>query len=321
MNQEELVGRYPEQLQEQLDCLKEDGWDYRSIKAYLSVIESDAAAFDADVEGLLVEYWHDVHQVGSPLFTHMFLTGFYRSSISATNRLAMFYNILGFERDDTNFVQLRRLGDDQEENLYHLSITSIDELADYIIFIDVMTRMMRLKYRSWQGFASGKYAKSDLLTDAFDNQLRYYLGKPIIEFIQSVGWSQEEYEATLYAIMGDLPRYPDAYLHNRGLTLAVNHKVVTPDYHIEVIFDQNGKLVSMWNALGAHDMVQPDGSIRFDTNVDHYTEAELQEIANTESLNYANKGGIIHNKLDVMPANRHAGLESDLRNSAKALFD
>ena len=108
--------------------------------------------------------------------------------------------------------------------------------------------------------------------------------------------------------------------HNRGVIDKDNVKVTLPGYHLELIFNNQGQLVSMWQALEAHQTVNERGVLEFSESPEDYSLAELQMIANTESTNYANAGGQIHQSLDVKPANRHAGLESDLRNYAKNQF-
>lgn len=307
-------------IQQQAEQLALDGWDARSVNAYLEIVQDIHDVESGAQADLLAEYWADAHRVGSPLFTHMFLTGFHRASRTAADRLAMLYRLLGFELDENNFVQAHRLGESALDGMYQLVLDDVDDFANYLVFVDVIAATMRLKYRVWQGM-KGRFAKSDRLTDIFDNQLRYYLGKPVVDFVRAQGWQQDDYETAILTLTGNYVQYPDARLHNRGVVGRQNMKVVTPDYHVEMIFDDDGQAVSMWSALENHDMVELDGSVRYDSNPDHYTPEELQQIANTESANFASRGGLVHQALDVAPANRHAGLEPALRNEAKLAFD
>jgi hypothetical protein len=320
-NHTQLLPEFTQALLVQAEQLLLDGWDPRAIDGYVELVQDDALLSDASATIVLSDYWQEAHRVGSPLFTHMFLTGFHRSSATAAKRLKMLYTVLGLSVDENNFVQMTRLGESSKDGLYQLEISDVEDFANYVTFVDVVSRTIRMKYRSWRGIGRGKYATSQVLGDVLDNQFRYYLGKPVIDFIQCEGWTQVIYEETVLALTDRYVQYPDARLHNRGVVGQANMKVVTPDYHVEVIFNADGRPVSMWTALEAHDMVQPDGSIRFDSVAEHYSDEELQQLANTESVNYAAEGGTIHRNLDVAPANRHAGLEANLRNHAKNQFD
>lgn len=307
----------------QVETLMADGWLPKSLAAYVEAVAKAPELNDATMMDVLEAKWFEAHRVGSELFTEMLVAGFHRGSAPATDRLGMLYNVLGPYLDDTNFVQMTHLGlwDDREAtpNLYYLQINDEDELQAYWQFVNRVAYLMRLKYRAWNGIRS-RYATSRLLTATFDNQLRYYLGKPVSDFVRAQGWTRAMYEAKVLEEMGHEVLHPGVSLHNRGVADQSNVKVVTPDYHVELIFDSADQIVSLWQPLEAHQVVVADGAVRFVQDHNAYSLDELQMIANTESANYAGQGGEIHEALDVRPAARNAGLEATLRNYAKNQF-
>ncbi|MGC6332180.1 DUF3114 domain-containing protein [Weissella cibaria] len=307
----------------QTEVLTADGWLPKAVAAYVEAVATAPELTDHTMTGVLTQKWYEAHRIGSSLFTKMLISGFHRGSATATDRLGMLYQVLGLQRDDTNFVQMTHLGDwakrDMTPNLYYLQLENETDLQDYWDFVNRVAFLMRLKYRAWNGIRS-RYATSKQLTATFDNQLRYYLGKPVSDFVRHMNWTRAQYEAKVLLFTGKEVLHPGVALHNRGVADQSNVKVVTPDYHVELIFDRDDQIVSLWDALEEQQIEMADGSLRFVQDPAAYSLTELQQIANTESANYAGQGGKIHEALDVKPAARTAGLESDLRNYAKNQF-
>ena len=307
----------------QANVLLENGWVPKSVAAYVEAVALDPDLNDQTMMTVLTEQWYEAHRVGSPLFTKMFISGFHRGSATATDRLAMLYRVLGFQIDETNFVQMTHLGNWQNRestpNLYYLAVATDQELKDYWDFVNRVAFMIRLKYRAWHGIRS-LYATSQTLTATLDNQLRYYLAKPVVDYVQQNGLTRSTYEVKVYELTGKEALQPAAKFHNRGVADDSNVKVVTPDYHLELIFNQTEELVSMWLPLERHAIEMADGSTRFIQQQSLYATSELQAIANTESANFAGQGGDIHEALDIKPMHPEAGVEPFLRIHAKKEF-
>jgi hypothetical protein len=167
--------------------------------------------------------------------------------------------------------------------------------------------------------------------------MRYWMGKPVIDFINEQGMDQAEYEAWLKKNNFSI-NHPDASLHNRVYveeyekkiiaTNSGNIKVTANNNHVEVIFDKYGDTVSQWKVFE----MDSDGKIK--SGIDDYSKKDLSQIANTDSVNYAepydgltietpiftidfDTSGPDHDKLDVSPAGSKKGLESDIRVEAK----
>lgn len=312
-------------LSTQVTHLMNDGWVPKSIAAYVNDIVNNEQLNDQTMNQILSEKWGEAHRIGSSLFTTMFTAGFHRGGVPAADRLEVIYKLLGMTVSPTNFVRMSRLGDwDSKDkikdvDLYYLHLETIDEVQDYFEFVKQVAYMVRLKHHAWNGIRS-KYETSRQLSTIMDNQLRYYLSKPIVDFILRNDWRQEDVAEETLQLTGTPVSYPNVAFHNRGVAKQDNVKMALPGYHLELIFNNQGHLVSMWEALEAHQTIDEYGVLAFSEVPDDYSLAELQMIANTESTNYANAGGPIHQSLDVKPANRYAGLESDLRNYAKKQF-
>ncbi|SCB93099.1 DUF3114 domain-containing protein [Weissella bombi] len=312
-------------LSTQTTHLVNDGWLPKSIAAYVDEIFDNEQLSDETMQDVLSTAWSQAHRVGSALFTKMYVAGFHRGGTPATDRLEMLYSILGMTVGSTNFVKMTKLGnwptrnENQNADLYYLHVENMAEVQDYLEFVKQVAFMMRLKHHAWNGINS-KYETSRQLDKVIDNQLRYYLSKPVVDLIQRDSLKQEDVAEGIVQLTGTPVSYPKADFHNRGVADKSNVKMAMPGYHLELIFDGQGELVSMWTALEAHETVTKRGALMFSDVTTDYSLAELQMIANTESTNYANAGGQIHQSLDVKPANRHAGLESELRNFAKNKF-
>lgn len=310
-------------LAAQVSQLHLDGWSDNALWLYSRLTRQVLASRPYNTEHALERQWFEAHRVGSRLFNRMFLTGFVPRQVAASERLDLLYQVLGLEVGPGNFLVMKRLGDWSERylttNLYYLHVTDEEQLQEWFFFSRHIAQMMQIKYRYW---VKAWHIKPDsrLLTDLRDNQLRYYLGKPVVDYLGRQAFTRQSLIQFLETVSHHAVRYPDAQFHNRGLAEATNIKVVTSDYHTEVILDAHDQLVSLWRALERHQSMDEQGVVHFSQTIQDYTEADLWQIANTESFNYANHGGRRHNLLDVEPAAWTAGLEPALRNAAKRYF-
>lgn len=177
------------------------------------------------------------------------------------------------------------------------------------------------------------YHPGKQMTSIYDHQMRYWLDRPLIQFINSDYLDKhypgktkyDRYEKWLRA-SGNTVGHPGADLHQRTTNFS-NHfprnKKITCDYnHLETIFSPDGqKTVSMWNDLKAG----KDGKIKSSAGQFGDNSRELQEVANTDSANYAKpnrkSSGSAHKSLDEDPANSGKGLEADIRVRAKTKYD
>lgn len=310
-------------LEEQINQLARDGWSAAAIKQYQAHVERLLATHSFDQNATQMRLWFDAHRVGSELFTEMLMADFRPSQENAQARIAMLEKVMGLEPSAENFVQMTRLGFWSERGatptLYYLYIGEMQQLRTYIEFTNRVSRLMYAKYQTRTKRFFGQPSMT-MLNDIVDHQLRYYLGKPMIDFVRTQNVTRVGLKLSSQKFLHRQVRYPDARYHNRGVEDASNLKIVTHDYHAEFILDKHDQLVSMWNALEAHQVLQDDGSVRFNMQRGSYTIDELQQIANTESLNYANHGGKIHDLLDGDPSVRGAGYEPAIRDYAKTLF-
>ncbi|RRG17864.1 DUF3114 domain-containing protein [Weissella viridescens] len=310
-------------LDEQIAQLTQDGWSSAAIKQYQMNVERLLETRSFDQQATQMRLWFDAHRIGSEIFTDMLMAEFKPSQENATARIAMLEQVMGLELDAENFVQMTRLGFWSERGatptLYYLYIGEMQQLRTYIDFTNRVARLMYAKYQTRTKRFFGQPSMT-MLNDVVDHQLRYYLGKPMIDFARTQNMTRVGLKQSAQKFLHRQVRYPDARYHNRGVADASNLKIVTHDYHSEFILDKHDQLVSIWNALEAHQVLQEDGSVRFDLTRDAYTIEELQQIANTESLNYANHGGKIHDLLDGDPSVRGAGYEPAIRDYAKTLF-
>ncbi|WP_460059408.1 DUF3114 domain-containing protein, partial [Pseudolactococcus yaeyamensis] len=181
---------------------------------------------------------------------------------------------------------------------------------------------------SYSKLIQAKYPNDEKLDDAIDHQMRYWLDKPIVDYINDnlpVGEGETKTSAYLKWVdeMGLLAGNPDADLHNRTLKDAKafhpkNDKITVG--HIEIIFTHDGNdTVSMWNHLDTDDT-----GLRYISDPKYY-ENDYQNIANTDSANYSepnfkgngtfkNSGGSDHKRFDVDVPKKN---EPELRLKAK----
>lgn len=175
--------------------------------------------------------------------------------------------------------------------------------------------------------SSLKAANYSEVDKTIDHQMRYWLDKPVIDYINNMPVSKGQTKASTYLQFLDemdiTPGNPQAGYHNRTSKYdkempSLKNEKITAD-NVEIIFTNGGKqTVSMWNEL------QVDkGTGLYKSDAKLY-EASYQNIANTDSANYAtpkfdndkfkNSGGSLHDALDIEFKKEY---ESDVRYRAK----
>lgn len=304
-----------QQLEMQVQTLREEGWSEFAISEYMQHIEAESILENVTI---IEDSWEAAHRIGSKLFNHML---FDDAELATDAKLNMFYRLLGARIDQFNFMQLYRVAD----KTFRFPAGAA-ELIVYFQFVDQFVQLIQEKY-----VTGGLY-------DIWDHQMRYWLSLPIIDFIfideqtqQNGRFSSERKQFEKWLEKNRIIHYPfgksNPRLHNRYSKIELETiDVKTKDlnikdqfigdegYHLEVVFNKDGKAISQWNVLRE----TVDGKIV--SNPAEYSTSELLQIANTESVNYAEIGGADHNRLDVKPANLMFGMESLVRRRAKRAF-
>ncbi|MBM7617177.1 hypothetical protein JOC36_000726 [Weissella uvarum] len=308
---------------EQITQLNLDGWPKDALDLYRNELKRLDQSNLIDQAASQMRLWYDAHRVGSDLFTRMFFKNYRPSQKHAAERIDLLDHLLGLELDADNFVQMTRLGIWQERgntpSLYYLHLDDFEQAKDYQTFANGVARLMYAKYQTRAEHFFGRPSMM-MLNNPIDHQLRYYLGKPMIDWVRNKQMTRRDLIDFSEKYLNRKVRYTQATYHNRGVADQSNQKIVFSDYHLEFIFDKHDQIVSIWNALENHMQIKNDGSVRFKQAIDLYSRAELQDVANTESLNYAKHGGKIHDLLDGDPSVRGRGNEPKLRDHAKTLF-
>ncbi|MDR3190531.1 MAG: DUF3114 domain-containing protein [Lactobacillaceae bacterium] len=305
-------------LLQQTNQLRADGWLEAAISQYVTDLE--ALSIVGDETGIN-NLWTDLHQIGSPTFTRLWAQV---GEASFADRLQSLFKILGAQLDEFNFMQLSSVA-----NQHYTLPTDEAGLLAYFDFVEELTEVVRAENPTGE------------LTDIYTHQLRYWLDKPVIDWLDAQHiktgafssprrffekWVKKHHLthkafATSNPILHNRFRVPNnaGTAHNLALSLKnINIKdqiIGEHGYHIELIFDYTGQLVSQWNVMETY----ADGFINADP--DQYDDEHgLQIIANTDSANYAQASGNDHVRLDVEPAAYPKHLESDLRVRAKQRF-
>lgn len=305
-----------QQLEMQVQTLREEGWSEFAISEYMKHIEAESILENVTI---IEDSWDAAHRIGSALFNRML---FGDTELTVDARLNMFYKLLGARIDKFNFMQLYHVAD----KTFRFPANET-ELVVYFQFVDQFVQLIQEKYAT-----RGLY-------DIWDHQFRYWLSLPVIDFIyidesaqQNERFSSERKKFEKWLAKNQITHYPfgksNPRLHNRYPkseleTLDVKFKdlnikdqlIGERGYHLEVVFNKEGKAISQWNVLRE----TLDGKIL--SNPEEYSAQELLQIANTESANYAEVGGVDHNRLDVKPANLMFGMESLVRRRAKRMFN
>ena len=311
---------YVEKVNKQAKTLENEHWGKAGVASYLKYLDENVANFDNPLVEVDTAYKR-LHIVGSDVFTFVVENAYpydaknpnFSKEQCAKETLDMVYAVLGADIDDNNFLQL----DNVMNGKYQFPIEKQD-VAQYFEFTDSFSELIQ-----------NKYPEDKKLDDVKDHQMRYWLDKPIVEYINNklpVGEGETKASAYLKWLeeMGIVAGNPAADLHNRTTNTenAVHPKneKITAN-HIEIIFTHDcNNTVSMWNHLK-----KDDTGLRYDTNPERYTD-DYQNIANTDSANYADpkiengkfvNSGEQHDSLDVdFPTN----CEPKLREEAKSEY-
>ena len=311
---------YVEKVNKQAKTLENEHWGKSGVASYLKYLDENVANFDNPLVEVDTAYKR-LHIVGSDVFTFVVENAYpydaknptFSKEQCAKETLDMVYAVLGADIDDNNFLQL----DNVMNGKYQFPIEKQD-VAQYFEFTDSFAKLIQ-----------NKYPEDKKLDDVKDHQMRYWLDKPIVDYINNklpVGEGETKASAYLKWLdeMGIVAGNPAADLHNRTTNTenAVhpkNEKITAG--HIEIIFTHDcNNTVSMWNHLE-----KDESGVRYDTNPERYTK-DYQNIANTDSANYADpkiengkyiNSGKGHNPLDV---NFPPETESELRSEAKSEY-
>ena len=319
---------YIEKVNKQAKMLENEHWGKAGVASYLKYLDENVANFDNPLVEVDTAYKR-LHIVGSDVFTFVVENAYpydaknptFSKEQCAKETLDMVYGVLGANIDSNNFLQL----DNVMNGKYQFPIERAD-VAQYFEFTNSFAKLIQ-----------NKYPEGKKLDDVKDHQMRYWLDKPIVEYINSklpVGEGETKASAYLKWLeeMGIVAGNTAAGYHNRTekeltpkqlkayLEEVANQKITAN--HVEIIFTNDGnKTVSMWNELS---LDKTTGL--YDSNPEHYKN-NFQNIANTDSANYANpnfkkdgtfknSGGDEHIRLDENPAN----YDCDLRLEAKGKY-
>ncbi|PCS04307.1 hypothetical protein RU86_GL001641 [Lactococcus piscium] len=230
----------------------------------------------------------------------------------------MVHHVLGAKVDTNNFLQLETISSGK-----YKFPTEKKDVAQYFEFTKNYSYMIQDKYKG-SLLKAANYSEVD---KTIDHQMRYWLDKPVIDYINNMPVPKGQTKASTYLQflddIGITPGNPQAGYHNRTSENdikipAPKNEKITAD-HVEIIFTNGGKqTVSMWNEL------QVDKGTRLYKSDANLYEGSYQNIANTDSANYAtpkfdndkfkNSGGDLHDALDVEFKNKY---ESDVRQKSK----
>lgn len=323
--------KYRQKVYVQLEELGTDGWVAKSLTVYVTSLNKNVKNDKWQKD--LTSSWDKAHNIGSKLFTSMLDKSNESDQFGAKRKIRMLYQVLDASVDNpdtTNFVQLKNVANAK----YHFP--NSNEIAnsprEYYDFVDQYSNLISQKY------------KNKVLNNPIDNQMRYWLDKPIVEFINDKGLDQNEYESWLKTNRISID-HPDSSLHNRTLSgkgnIPNNSKVTAANNHVEIIFNNKGKTVSVWNVLDTYISGSRKGEVISDPR--QYEDVQSpnsnlwSQIANTDSANYAiphngfnletpfgvidkDYSGKQHEPLDVKPAASNKGLESQIRVMAKKWY-
>ena len=302
-----LLRHADETLWHQYRQLITEGWDQSACHAYLL-----RAQVTADLDGL----FQSVHVVGSDPYTDMLKVS--RQTPAAKLNL-MLNRHLQTTIDEYGFLQLN-------ESNYQLA----EMLSPQSAFFPYLRDLVVAAYPTPMG----------LKIDALGRQMhlfRCYLDRLVINFIRhyrhdAMPANASDYDRLLQYCQDheiDLDYQTGANFHNRyhdDFDYPHNMKVqlmrdsmasqLNDARMIEFIVDiDSGRFVSEWNVYRQ----LADG--RIDANPAHYSLAELQEVANTESFNYGIPYGVYHVPAGYRGSHRRLDVEqprdSDIRRQSK----
>lgn len=321
---EEENAAYRKKLSEQLENLRNEGWSEDAIRrGYLANIQKTLEPtipylFTYEMANAYLDTMDEkAHTIGSDVFTSMMNYAYPNTKEGARQTLDMINKILGAEIDGNNFLQL-----DNVMNGKYSFPTDKQGLEQYFKFTESYSKLIQ-----------DKYPNDKKLDAPIDHQMRYWLDKPIVDYINDklpVGDGETKASAYLKWVekMGLVSGNPEAGYHNRTENKndpnPENEKITVG--HIEIIFTHDGNnTVSMWNHLDTDDT-----GLRYISEPKHY-EDDYQNIANTDSANYSDpkikngkyqNSGDRHELLDVkFPEKNEPKLRLEAKDDYKKTHD
>lgn len=279
------------------------GWDPKATNCYVKKLNDALADSDGSDYSEIISNIHDEStMVGSDVYTDMLKA----SGLSDKEKADLVIDQMGGTIDENGMLQLT--GDFKFD----------PNMPPHADFYDVLSDCVTNSY----GKKGADYDGADVQKI---HQLRYYIDYQNITYIREhykgEGMTDEDalraYVFDENGLNGDLMDAEPARYHNKFPTTTTyeeyyggreqNRKRLTPDFHSEFIIDGNGDFVSQWNVLEWND----DGTVISDYQYyyDEYNgenasskpytwdEAKMQ-VANTESFNYADSNGDVHEIID-----------------------
>lgn len=268
--------------------LQAAGWDTAAIKAYCRYLKDAIELVKTPEQQQRQQALVDTMTilVGSPVYTKMFSA----SHLSARQKLQLVLKQLNAQRDEYDFLQLSG------------SYKIYPNLAPTSLFLSVLRQTMQTAFPR-HTLVSYAESNTDIAELAYQmHAFRSYIDRQCIAYVRQHQQGVTDYDKLRsYAQEWGLglDYQTGANFHNRYhkvFTFPKNMKVQVSEHSkmAEFIVDlSTGEFISEWNVY----RLLPDGTV--DSNPAHYTPAELEQVANTESFNYGNPGHRSHRNLDI----------------------
>lgn len=283
-------------------ALEEMGWDVFSLQIYARAYR-DLKPISIRLK--VQQAKQQSQKIGSKLYSELFSSyhDFDRSPLFNRQKIELVLNQLGAYIDDFGMLQLAT----------NCQFDFDLEMSPDAPFLKAFAKAVQLAF--WQRE----------LDDKRIHQFRMYLDLHNLRYIrQHFGGKQvkdidalrkfvlnQQINQPLYRLKRQPARYHNKYMKGRDfLAQRLNYKRLTPDFHSEFIFDDNGQFVSQWQVLKKAD----NGLVISDPNAYELNLMQKKQILNGESFNYANRNDQTHVNLDSLPPKK---LDHQLR---KLLF-
>ncbi|MEX2803546.1 DUF3114 domain-containing protein [Streptococcus sp. H31] len=307
---------YLSTLHDQVKGFEADGWTKKAIQeGYLSAL---AVGYDSRQDLPLLQqlaaFYEEAHIVGSSLFNRMMTSAYRKDKDGQTKTLDMLYRVLGAEVDANGFLQLTnmKLTATDQTGSYRFT-TAMDEA---LVFDDRFSGLVQGAYP--KGLPSkAKAGSADYVRAQQTHQFRYYLDKKNNDALRATYPDEANdlerikrfnAEHPYSSFVGEKARYHNKYQGSPEdypqhiEEYGENYKYVSSGsgFHTEFIIDKNGSLVSQWNAYEFDE----NGNVNSDPNK-VYTKEEQLQLVDGNSVNYAEKDGGYHTKLDSDPVSEY----------------
>lgn len=281
-----------DQLAQQAKQLQQAGWDEPAIKGYYRYVkhETQTIVDDEVMHERLDQLYRMTFLIGSPVYTALFNASRYLSS----TKLALVLHQLEAYHDNNGFLQLR--------GPYRID-PMMAPTADFL-YAFRHTVQQTFPHQTLKEYTQASINPDEHLRILAGkiHHFRSYIDRQCIMYIRTQQHGVTDYEKLLdyteqYHLKLDYRT--GANFHNRyhGIfTFPKNMKVqLTKDSKMsEFIVDLNtGEFISEWNVY----RYLADGTV--DSNAAHYTNSELEQVANTESFNYGQPRHRSHRYLDI----------------------